>query len=135
MTFKHETTSPKTDIKAIVTAAIETARAEGRAEGYAKGASSDEAKKKLEGLRKSYVEQGREAECEAARALVDEAREEGRLLGVQQATDEWRSKLDHRSHHRGVIEGKEVGFKEGFNAGKEQGFKVGFRAGQSEAGY
>lgn len=132
MTISDETTNPKMDIKAIVTAAIETARTEGHAEGYAKGTSSGEAKKKLDDLRKTYVEQGREAEREAARTLVDEAQEKGRLLGVQQAADEWRSKLDKRSHHRGVLEGKEIGYKEGFNAGKEEGFKIGLKACQTE---
>lgn len=132
MTTSDETTNPKMDIMAIVTAAIETASAEGCVEGYAKGASSDEAKQKLEELRKSYVEQGREAEREAAQSLVDEAREQGRLIGVQQAADEWRSKLDKRSHHKGVLEGKEIGYKEGFDAGKEEGFKVGFKACQIE---
>ena len=123
-----------TDAKSAVLAAIETARAEARAEGYAEGVSSDEARKQLEGLRKSYVEQGREAEREVARALVDQAREEGRVLGVEQAADEWRSKLDKRSHHKGVIEGKEIGYNDGFIAGKEEGFKAGFKAGQSETG-
>lgn len=126
------TMTPENKLKAAVTAAIEAARAEGHAEGFAKGASSDEAKKKLDDLRKTYVDQGREAEREAARALVDEAREQGRLLGVQQAADEWRSKLDQRSHHKGVIEGKEIGYKEGFDAGKEEGFKIGFKACQTE---
>lgn len=121
-----------TELKNAVSAAIEEARAEGVAEGFAKGASSDEAKKQIEHLRKSYVEQGREAERTAAMALVDDVREEGRLLGVKQAADEWRSKLEHRSHHKGVIEGKEIGYKEGFDAGKEEGFAAGFKAGQAD---
>lgn len=122
-----------TELKNAVTAAIEEARAEGIAEGFAKGASSDEAKKQIEHLRKSYVEQGREAERAAALSLVDQAWEEGRVLGVKQAADEWRSKLDHRSHHKGVIEGKEIGYKEGFDVGKEEGFAAGFKAGQADA--
>ena len=132
MTIAERTETPELKLKQIVTAAVETARAEGRAEGYAEGVSSDEAKKQLEDLRKSYVAQGREAEREAARALVDQAREEGRVQGVEQAADEWCSKLDKRSHHKGVIEGKEIGYKDGFAAGKEEGFKAGFKAGQSE---
>lgn len=68
----------------------------------------------------------------ASRALVDQAREEGRVLGVEQAADEWRSKLDQRSHHKGMLDGEEVGYKEGFDAGKEEGFKIGFKSGQSE---
>ncbi|WJY21180.1 hypothetical protein QTA57_15585 [Fontisubflavum oceani] len=124
--------TPETKLKQILIASVEAARAEGRAEGYAEGVSSNEAKRQLEGLCKSYVEQGREAEREAACALVDQAREEGRVLGVEQAADEWRSKLDKRSHHKGVIEGKEIGYKDGFAAGKEEGFKAGFKAGQSD---
>lgn len=127
-----DTMTPENELKAAVTAAIEAARAEGHADGYAKGTSSDEAKKKLDDLRKAYIDQGRDAEREAARALVDQAREEGRLLGIQQAADEWRSKLDKRSHHKGVLEGKETGYKEGFDAGKEEGFKIGFKACQTE---
>ena len=132
MTHIDKTTASENGLKAAVTAAIEAARTEGHAEGYAKGASFDEAKKNLECLRKTYVEQGREAEREAARALVDEAQEKGRLLGVEQAADELRLKLDQRSHHRGVIDGKEIGYKEGFDAGKEEGFKIGFKACQTE---
>lgn len=127
-----DTMTPENELKAAVTTAIETARAEGHAEGFAKGTSSDEAKKKLDDLRKTYVEQGRDAEREAAYAIVNEAHEKGRLLGVQQAADEWRSKLDQRSHHRGVIDGQEIGYKEGFDAGKEEGFKIGFKACQTE---
>ena len=132
MTITDNIETPEAKLKQIVTAAIETARTEGHAEGYAKGISSDEARLQLEDLRKSYIEQGRDAEREAARALVDQSREEGRVLGVEQAADEWRSKLDKRSHHKGVIEGKEIGYKDGFAAGKEEGFKTGFKAGQSE---
>jgi len=54
------------------------------------------------------------------------------MLGVEQAADEWRSKLDKRSHHKGILEGKEAGYKEGFDAGKEEGFKAGFKAGKAE---
>lgn len=130
MTIADSAETPEAKLKQIVFSAVEMARAEGRSEGYTEGASSDEAKKKLEDLRKSYVEQGREAERKAAQSLVEQAREEGRVLGVEQAADEWRSKLDKRSHHKGVIEGKEIGFKEGFAAGKEEGFKAGFKAGK-----
>ena len=127
-----DTMTPANDIKGIVTEAIETARAEGHAEGYTKGASSKEAKKKLEDLRRAYIEQGRDAEREATLALVDQAREQGRVQGIEQAGDEWRSKLDQRSHYKGVIDGKEIGYKEGFDAGKEAGFKIGFKACQIE---
>ena len=48
-----DTMTPENELKAAVTAAIEAARAEGHAEGLAKGASYDEAKKKLNELRKT----------------------------------------------------------------------------------
>lgn len=100
----------------------------GYGDGHADGRKStrDDAHKLVATERERLLDQGREEGRNAIKAEIEVAREEGRVMGVEEGHALGKTHADKAAEAKGYKEGEQSGKRAGYKAGRGEGYKNGW---------
>ena len=102
----------------------EEAFAAGKKAGYQEAAK--DADNQIHKAKFQHIAQGRENALDEARKLLDETREEGRVMGVEEGRTSAESIDQTRAKKQGYNEGHLKGHRAGYKEGRGEGYKNGW---------
>jgi len=108
--------------------AIAAAQSEAHAAGVIEGRKQigQEANDLVQRERDVLLQQGRDEQTNAMQHLIEEAREEGRVMGVEEGRSVGKMHADASSNKAGYQKGLNDGHKQGYKKGRGEGYRNGW---------